>query len=148
MSLLVWYAPRMSERALITEEQLQDAIRAQAAEMPDFRYTTDSGSMTCYYYADDNNPRGCIVGAALVSLGVPTAILPDLVGWAGHLTNRRFLADLLTEEAITSQWVQVVQWAQDRGKTWGEAVAAAEDPDSEQWAVIRERALHFSEVPA
>ena len=99
-------------------------VRAFAKLAPDFKYThvavrDEDGTMssTCTYKPDEHNPLGCIVGAALREQGV----VP------GHDRSIRTLFNVHTQ---THQyrlvcWLAEVQWEQDHGATWRDAVASA-----------------------
>lgn len=99
-------------------------VRAFAKLAPDFRYTPIVGagyggtwSSRCSYAPDEHNPLGCIVGAALREQGVvpgqPREIR-TLFNEPTHVHQYRIV-----------QWLAEVQWEQDHGSTWRDAVAAA-----------------------
>lgn len=99
-------------------------VRAFAKLAPDFKYThvavrDEDGTMssTCVYEADEYNPLGCIVGAALREQGV----VP------GHARSIRTLFNVhsQTHQYRLVQWLAEVQWEQDHGATWRDAVASA-----------------------
>lgn len=118
---------------MITLSRLVAAIRRLASRDPDFVYYT--GRDGCAYAPSTHRPCGCIVGEALQMLGVPVEALADLdrladrfvdVRW-GSSAVRKELADWVTEEALGSDWVVLVQRLQDSGmRTWSDAVRIAD----------------------
>lgn len=115
---------------MITLSRLIDVIRQIAATEPNFIYN----GAVCSYTPNSRNRCGCIVGEALVLLGVPYEILTMLdadaaryipTQWAATAT-KAVLAGLLTAEALDSEWVACVQRLQDSGQSWGDAIAHAD----------------------
>ena len=101
------------------------AVRAIAAEQPDRIYTKDGG--TCLYrrtVQSDGTMRGCIIGEALRRSGWSTT---GLDGW--KMGGIRFiLVDVFKLHSDNRQvvWLGKVQGGQDAGKTWANAVLAAD----------------------
>lgn len=118
-----------------TSKDVLDKVIEIGNRFPDFVYTDQGDSHTCSYIhagfrdPDEENPldfvpgRGCIVGQALLDLGVTVDDLEELdngvysaAGVLGRLIG--FGADDDIIEALNE-----IQNRQDLGKSWGEAVA-------------------------
>lgn len=116
------------------EDVLAEVIKLGEAE-PDFVYTDQPGADfdgTCHYlYGNaEGEGRGCIVGQALLNLGVSKEriesfredyvdlFLPNVLGLA---FPDRDSPGLKAIQTLTN-----IQYAQDDGKPWGEAVKAGE----------------------
>lgn len=106
-------------------------VRELAAANPTFEYRSHErqvalpASPTCSYLPDEWNPLGCIVGAALRSLGVPEDVLRSHEGLgAGPMLSALF-GDRV--DHVVDDWFTVLQQAQDTGHPWGEAVATADE---------------------
>lgn len=119
---------------MITLKQLIEAIRQVAATEPDFVYSSGGDQRTCEYTPNDRNRCGCIVGEALVLLGVAPKRLHnlDMLGYVDNVTwgaprTVAELSDLVTAEALTSSWVRLVQEYQDNGSDWAGAVNRADE---------------------
>lgn len=108
-------------------------IRRIAAESPDYVYKPvvkpNSLSLeTCEYVersADGELVGSCIVGRALVNLGVP----PEVLTFTSDYTPTAFglLADPDGDgEGTEIIWIQRVQSGQDEKMSWGDAVARAD----------------------
>lgn len=122
----------MFERIKVTEAQVIETLRAVVAERPDHVYNApdhmrseDNGNECFYVHVDANGESpeaGCVVGVVLDRLGVP---LDQLEGW--EATGADTVAPMVLE--TTSDIVALlghVQYRQDHGKTWSEALAEAE----------------------
>ncbi len=119
---------------MITLKQLIEAIRQVAATEPDFVYDNNDDQSSCDYTPNARNRCGCIVGEALMLLGVSRERLRavDLLGWNTNVSWGMAviideLEDLVAPEALNSSWVRQVQSAQDDGHSWGDAVADADE---------------------
>ena len=116
------------------EDVLAEVIKVGEAE-PDFVYTDQPGvdyDGTCHYlYGNgDGDGRGCIVGQALLNLGITEEriksfredyaeeFLPNVLGLTVPDEDSPGLKAL---ETLTN-----IQFAQDDGKPWGEAVKEGE----------------------
>lgn len=116
------------------EDVLAEVIKIGEAE-PDFVYTDQPGvdyDGTCHYlYGNtEGEGRGCIVGQALLNLGVSKEriesfrneyadeFLPNVLGLSNPDKDSPGLKAL---ETLTN-----IQCAQDDGKPWGEAVKVGE----------------------
>jgi hypothetical protein len=90
-------------------------IRQLAADNPD-------QTAACKYLDEDGNGV-CIVGKALVNLGVPPAELEYYEG-----VSVRAIADEMFPEmpSLVVEWAHSAQFAQDEGNTWGNAVVQAD----------------------
>lgn len=119
---------------MITQSQLIEAVRCIAGTKPDYIYRASSGR--CTYRPNINNPDcGCIVGEALLHLGVPVKRLEridqrcvdyDPVAW-GTTGPKAILADLFEPDALDSRWVASVQFYQDQGHPWAAAIRRADE---------------------
>lgn len=116
-----------------------EQIRAIATEHPHFVYTSQAQHRGgCSYVAasrhlgdGDERGVGCIVGQAMVRVG--TTDTATLRAWeenedGGDVNDvvdkhPEWLADADEDEAA---WMGAVQYEQDRGASWGRAVAAAD----------------------
>lgn len=121
---------------MLTLDQIIAEIRTIAAESPYFIYTPPEGEAACLYVHTDPvtdeviEGEGCIVGQALVRLGVDA----DQLG--GTLTADSVLRDLEKEGLLTTaptgadesklSWIRNVQCHQDSGVAWREAVEQAD----------------------
>ena len=116
------------------KDVLAEVIKVGEAE-PDFVYTEQPDvnyDGTCHYLYgnDEGEGRGCIVGQALLNLGIPKeriesfredyadVFLPNVLG----LTE----PDAGSSEYVTLRNLTYIQYAQDDGTPWGEAVKAYE----------------------
>jgi hypothetical protein len=116
-------------------------------------YTYPSGHVCVYATktSDGFDPQ-CLVGYALATLGVPLRLMFEL----GNQANAIFLASALSEHGfdLTPRAVQlltVAQRIQDKGRSWGAALAAVERytaaatdaaTEAEIWATV-DRIVHF-----
>ena len=123
-----------------TISQVEQKIREFAALAPDFVYTPDETatrpSQYCKYEPDENNPCGCIVGAAARELGV---ILDHSTASAGIALRRAGVDD--ASSGIS--WVRTVQMRQDQGATWADAVRYADRQFNRRIAVAPIPAADF-----
>lgn len=108
-------------------------IRRIAAESPDYVYEpvvkpNSLGIGTCEYVersADGKLIGSCIVGRALVNLGVP----PEVLTFTDDFTPTAFgLFEDPDHDGRVAEinWIQRVQGGQDRKMSWGDAVARAD----------------------
>ncbi len=128
---------------MITQPQLIEAVRYVADTEPEFVYTRE-GVWTCTYRPSSPNHCGCIVGEALVHLGVPVALLEQLdqraytysdAAW-GAAGTALILQAVVAPEALFSKWVKQVQYYQDQGRSWGMAVRMADEKaEAEGWVL-------------
>ncbi len=112
------------------EDVLAEVIKVGEAE-PDFVYTDQPGvdyDGTCHYlYGNgDGDGRGCIVGQALLNLGITEeriksfredyadTFLPNVLGIDSPGEG--------SEEYTALKTIMHIQFAQDNGEPWGEAV--------------------------
>ncbi len=106
-------------------------VREIAAEAPAFVYseTDEHDGPTCRYVK--NGEGSCIVGKALVALGVPVDFF-DRPSVSGSPLNtvgiwQSTLRDLLGwQRDLNNDWLQAVQAQQDVGCAWGIAVEFAD----------------------
>lgn len=116
------------------EDVLTEVIKVGEAE-PDFVYTdqpdVNYGGACHYLYGNaEGEGRGCIVGQALLNLGIPKeriesfredyadVFLPNVLGIDSPGEG--------SEEYTTLKTITHIQFAQDDGKPWGEAVKEGE----------------------
>jgi hypothetical protein len=98
-------------------------IRRLAAESPDYVYERPGQSCVYVEYIGDELIGSCIVGKALVNLGVNPAdlLFEEIPGAYNLLRNPVKMAP----EQVW--WIDTVQGAQDDGTPWAESVAAADE---------------------
>lgn len=104
-------------------QKIIDKVREIAAAQPEFVYVPPGGpGTTCYYVLDGEG--SCIIGRALFALGLIDNSIPfdDNTLTVGALFNTLGI-EVDGEEGI---WLREVQYQQDSGKPWGEAVGAAD----------------------
>jgi hypothetical protein len=117
------------------EQELTDAIREIAEANPDHTYSMIPGQQACAYVPVEGQPyESCIVGRALVGLGVPERWLER----RNSLTYRQIRGDLMRDGYLSAPrfaiespvdlgyWIGLVQSDQDRLRPWGTAVANAD----------------------
>jgi len=116
---------------MITLAEVREAIRKAVEDKGrDFRYNP-TGHAYCEYIpllnAPEGDPRrttGCLVGAALASLGV------DLAGWGASIRDEMewHRTEVASEDyEQVRDYLAVAQKWQDEGGTWGEAYDRAEE---------------------
>lgn len=110
-------------------EDLRREVLALADERPDFVYTTQkeregvgSGEFCSYTGARLHSTEGeaCIYGQALTRLGVPQDTLMGLSTNIVSLLSSKFGLDVHNIDYDDA--LRLVQFAQDGGVSWGEAV--------------------------
>jgi hypothetical protein len=104
-------------------QKLEKAVRKLAKANPDFVYTTEDEESRCFYRPDEKNPKGCIIGAALAAIGLPTGFNHE------GLPAESVINDLLAPDVFSyeqTRWFSDVQVVQDEQKPWAEAVADAD----------------------
>jgi hypothetical protein len=105
-------------------QKLEKAVRKLAKANPDFVYTTAGDTDSCLYAPDERNPKGCIIGAALAAIGLPTGFKHE------GLPAESVINDLLAPDVFSyeqTRWFSDVQVAQDEQKPWAAAVAEADE---------------------
>ena len=100
-----------------------------AAADPDYKYRDTHDR--CVYVEEDATGQlvgSCIVGKALVDLGIDKEYLRDKRSNTNGIPAAWVIIDDLGLDAgtIAANWVSVVQQRQDAGATWGGAVEAAD----------------------
>lgn len=107
---------------LVPERDIVAAIRALAAENPNYVYEPDSSDGACRNLPSMSQP-GCIVGQALLKVGVPWEVLKpyDTAAYSGIRPILGF-----SGESVAANWIRKVQYQQDDQKTWSVAVANAD----------------------
>ena len=104
-------------------KEVDTAIRALAAESPDYVYNPSAKEQGCYYHKGVRGgpeSKGCIFGQAFQRLGV------DMSTVAGDSINRLWLdthdaPPHSLGEACPEEWLEV-QGVQDNGGTWSAAI--------------------------
>lgn len=120
---------------MTTATQVIEEVRRLAAEQPDFVYSKQEGADAnedCSYFGckvGDASGQACIVGQALANLNVDMSGLKRKedkgYGMAiGQALEWRVVAIPYTEEERV--WLGNVQYHQDRGESWGQAVELAD----------------------
>lgn len=120
---------------MATGKELVAEVRRLAAEQPDFIYGNQEGAEEneCSYFGcavGDSNGQACIVGQAMTNLGVDMERLEDLEKSGISAGIIAALEDGLVPIKHTgedAQWLANVQYYQDNGRPWGEAVALASE---------------------
>lgn len=127
---------------MYTTKDVLDAVLKIGNANPGFTYTpygvdddgkpifVEPGKGSCNYLPDERNPQGCIVGAALTSLGL---IDPDSFegeGEKAHVVVRRALSldeaqDDQDEDDPVLATINRIQGYQDAGEPWGVAIKGA-----------------------
>ena len=116
----------MTER-MSAPEALEWLQRAVATQGPEFVYSVSGRSTGCHYRpvqaygeSDPRSKTGCLIGTAMVLAG--REIHPEMEG-RSVMDGFCILSWNLSGEA--ARVLATAQWAQDNGKSWGEALAAA-----------------------
>lgn len=119
---------------MTTVEQIIKKVRELAAASPDNKYHATPESIICMYHAGkcDDGTEGCIVGQACIALGLVNKY--DLMFY--YLDNGQFYNDSMTvgqllknlgiDLYIKDYWLVKVQVAQDKGKSWSDAIKYAD----------------------
>lgn len=118
---------------MTTATQVIEEVRRLAAEQPDFVYSKQEGAGdNCSYFGcalGDTSGQACIVGQALANLNV------DMMGLKGKEAKDVGMAiGVALEHGVVTipytereaRWLDDVQYHQDRGETWAQAVALAD----------------------
>lgn len=100
-------------------QALRDSVDA-APEGPNFVYT----HATCTYVDLDGRTPSCLVGHALVRLGVPIDVLTELDAKDDSAADNLYDFGIGDERA--SLIFSAAQQLQDASHPWGDALAAAE----------------------
>lgn len=122
----------------ITIQQVVAKVRELAAENPDFVYRPTPGGdfhMSCAYVHDEDGTLkpGCIVGAAVIALGVdPKRIVDNRWNTEGAVSLLSRLGILGPNpygdgvDGPLKSWLDKVQMRQDDRNPWSEAVRRAD----------------------
>lgn len=106
-----------------TDEQIMTTLREVVAARPGYVYEPpdgpDGASEDCVYL-DNGNPS-CLVGHAMIRLGMPADELAMLEGFSPDMQVGAFGVSPKAASALTE-----AQDAQDKGETWATALEAAE----------------------
>lgn len=109
--------------------KLEAAVRKLAADNPTFVYTrctTDDHMASCLYRPTEHNPQGCIIGAALQTLGKPVRQSLEGDGATAVIGAMLGIGVGVHGETVVSPWYNYVQRGQDDGMTWAAAVVYAD----------------------
>lgn len=130
----------MVETKTIDTEALIKAVRAVAAEKPDYRYDIDEQGQCTY---QRHGKPDCIVGQGLARIGVPVSDLAafDACGDTPRPAASEGILSADIDTILTRayglsrydedvRWLSLVQQNQDSGQTFGEAVRNA---DAGEW---------------
>lgn len=112
----------------ISIPELVAAVRAVAADHPDFVYDADNS--VCTYAPSEDNPLGCIIGAAARSIGQSLDDAhEESLHFLFHKKGRRGVEGLTftDRDDLAERWLTKVQALQDGGSLWGDAVACADE---------------------
>lgn len=106
----------------ITAKDIENEVREIAAAHPDYIYDDFDEEQRCRYI---NNGKGsCIVGKALVNLGINPEEIIRLEGSPANLA----VSELVDPgEEASLYWLDYVQSEQDNEIPWGEAVLIADE---------------------
>lgn len=120
----------------ITAGDVRAKIKELAAERPTYTYVKPKGAQFCLYVHEDSSGapikgEGCIVGQALVALGVDPNTLVDVFMDAESLLYDFGINDN-SESGTDAEWVEKAQSAQDFGKEWAVAVEAADEYEADR----------------
>jgi hypothetical protein len=106
--------------------RLIDEVRALAAERPSYVDPRSAPDINSCSYVTDERGEACIFGQAFARLGLPANILGTVC--VSDLLCRVSVRAFFSEKPTPPQrsWCQLVQSSQDRGTSWGSAVAHAD----------------------
>ena len=113
----------------ITAKQILKTVKELAKENPDTVYVSPNDEGLCFYTkgACSNGTEGCIIGQALVKLGVPKETLAELDEKSQDITGllrNLDMVDLATfDDNDYLDELTKIQNRQDSGCSWGEAVS-------------------------
>lgn len=104
-------------------------IRRIASEQPEHVYRPPVACrIGCSYVDSANAPgTGCIVGQAVIALGLPVERLAEWENGHDETSSTIMLPAMdIGGSRAELRWIRRVQSEQDQGKAWGEAVAIAD----------------------
>lgn len=113
----------------VTATQVADKVREIGTREPDVNYhdlyqeITHSDDVVCQYVL--NAGPGCIVGKALIELGVEIEDLQvlDSSNHGGGTAAKDIPESIIEWDSLDARaFIQDVQESQDGGDTWGEAI--------------------------
>lgn len=110
----------------ITGSQIIEQVRLLAQERPDHVYRKRGAGRSCGYAGDaigSTRGEGCIIGQALMRLGVRRADLVSLEGVVSSALPKLGIHRYDTDER---NWMSSVQKSQDTWSTWGRSVKDAD----------------------
>lgn len=119
-----------TEAPTLTLDALFDTVRGLLTESPDFTYQPPNEDGNCVYIYEGEG--SCVVGQALVALGLPTEEVAefdhDLGGTGAHAVALR-LFDVDSFHNPKAAAVDVAQGWQDGGHAWGGVLPVFEAVD-------------------
>jgi hypothetical protein len=123
-----------------------EAAIAAANEDPERVYSRESVTTDCLYQPTPMNPKGCLIGCALRTVGYPEDEMDRLEmqgaqdavmdAWT-FITGEHWEASPAAR--IGNHWMEVAQSAQDRGFTWSEAVRQADENEGAVRLLLKAR---------
>jgi len=107
--------------------RIADEVRRLADQHPNHRYTPNP---ECAYHPDPENPNGCLIGWAARNVGysLDHPVYQDY-GVKEALALQFGLGRVWPGSSIDRElrWIHAVQYQQDWGWTWGDAVDYADN---------------------
>lgn len=117
---------------MITVKKVIEQVRKIAKENPDFVYTNQGDVDAAEYsylgrsMSEPNVGQGCIVGQALLDLGVTREEMVE-AGIEGTTASEALMRLGINSGSMYSQYLDFVQDMQDIGEPWGRAVEFADN---------------------
>lgn len=117
---------------MFTTTDIVNEVRRLAKAEPNFVYIDQEGrdkDSPCGYTGmgpGTSQGRACIVGQALMNLGVPAEALVDSEDSVGVLLAELEQVEYGPFDSTNEEWLTTVQGFQDEGTPWGEAVSSAD----------------------
>lgn len=119
---------------MLSDRSLVEAVRALAAENPDFVYVNPSGDVagsnididvSCFYVhqTSEGMTPGCLIGHAAVRAGMS---IEDVAKWDDK--DEAGAVDVLPDSISEGvrEWAEYIQVSQDTGSTWADSVTFAD----------------------
>ena len=108
---------------MIKVSEVAKEVRRLADTFPNFQYVPPGPSCKYLEEKDGEKVGSCIVGQALVNLGLDKDELSKYEGESGYMV----LSETCEVDGMNQlEWVDTVQDHQDYGRVWGEAIKAAD----------------------
>lgn len=106
-----------------TAKDVLREVEKIASENGDFVYRDQGGEGRCGYAGKEQGSlegTPCIVGSALIALGVDRNQLKD-ESWGADAVVPKYVVDMHMDK-VSLHRLAMIQWDQDNGHSWGEAV--------------------------